>query len=95
MQGESQAMQAGIQVTHEQEKLVVHALMSRQPTDPSQHSLISLEHCGDCSAWGNALRTEWVTQCLCASNERQVSHRLYVQAAPGEMRLATVMVAEA
>ncbi|KAL0053211.1 hypothetical protein WJX82_002504 [Trebouxia sp. C0006] len=94
-QDESQAMQAGIQVTHAQEKLLVHALMSQQPTDPSQHSLISLEQCGDCSAWGDGLRTEWVTQCLCASNEQQISHRLYVQAAPGEMRLATVMVAEA
>ena len=95
MQVESQAMQAGIQISHEQEKLVVHALMSHQSTDPSQHSLLSLEQCGDCSAWGPGLRTEWVTQCLCASNEQQVSHRLYVQAAPGEMRLATVMVAEA
>lgn len=88
-----------MQITHEQEKLVVHALMCHQPTDPAQASSSRLKQCGTCAAWGDGLRTEWVTQCLRASNSKldaqQMPHRLYLQAAPGEMRLATVMVAEA
>ena len=92
-------MQAGIQVTHDQEKLVVHALMCHQHTSPAQSSISSLKQCGDCGVWGDGLRTEWVTQCLRAGHvefdAQQPFHRLYLQAAPGEMRLATVMVAEA
>ncbi len=98
MQEESAAMQAGIQITHEQEKLVVDALMRYQPADTAQSSRGSVDKCGDSAAWGDGLRTEWVTHCLLNSNRRPpehlVPHRLYVQAAPGEMRLATVMIAE-
>lgn len=98
MQDEAPAVQAGVQVKHAQERLVLDALMRNQPPDLHQLQGDSLEICGDSAAWGKGARTEWVTQCNCITqgktSESPVSHRLYVQTAPGEMRLATTMITQ-
>ena len=98
MQDEAPAVQAGVQVKHAQERLVLDALMQNQPPDLHQLQGDSLETCGDSTAWGKGARTEWVTQCSCITqgktSESPVSHRLYVQTAPGEMRLATTMITQ-
>ena len=96
MQGESAALQAGVQVNQEYEKLVLDALMQSQPADSFQLSGGSLADCGNCADWGDGLRTEWVTQCnsVIKGKQQPIPHRLYVQAAPGEMRLATTMITE-
>ena len=98
MQDESPAIQAGVQVKHEHERLVLDALMRYEPADSAQLRGGGLEQCGDSAEWGDGLRTEWVTQCSCSTkrltNEHNISHRLYVQAAPGEMRLATTMITQ-
>lgn len=93
VQGESAALQAGVQVKQEQEKLVLDALMRYKPADLSQLSGGSL---GNIADWGGGLRTEWVTQCksVIKAKGQPIPHRLYVQAAPGEMRLATTMITE-
>ena len=97
MQGESEAMQAGVQVTHNSEKLVVDALMAKKPTDVLQLSS-SLDQCKGRAAWSDASHTEWVIHCARSCSESPaghvIPHRLYVQATQGEMRLATVMVTE-
>ena len=95
-QGMQQARQRGIAVTTDQDKLVLNDLMRRIPLSESAH--VSLEECGDHRAWADALGTEWVTHCTQvdqANHAQQHTHRLYVQASPGEMRLATVMFAGA
>ena len=92
---ESLDMQAGVQVNNEQEKLVVNALMRYQPTDSAQSRPSSLQQCGECAAWGDGLCSQWVTHCFHSRPAGTLPcHRLYVQAASGEMRLATVMVSE-
>lgn len=98
MQDEAPAIQAGVQVKHAQERLVLDALLQNQPADLHQLHGDSLEQCGDSAVWGKGLRTEWVTQCSCSTqgktSDSHVSHRLYVQTAPGEMRLATTMITQ-
>ena len=98
LQSESPSLQAGVQVNDEQEKLVLNALMLYQPADLYQLSGGSLAQSGNSAAWGDGLRTEWVTECSSLTNkhrqEHHIQHRLYVQAAPGEMRLATTMITE-
>lgn len=90
-------MQAGVQVTQQQEKLVLNALMCQQPAESAHTASGRLEECGDAESWGAGLRTEWVTLCHQRPGQDLLHvtppHRLYVQAAPGEMRLATVMIA--
>lgn len=98
MQGEAPATQAGVQVKHEPERLVLDALMRDKHEDLHQSQHGSVAQCGDSSEWGDGLRTEWVCECSCLTqgntNDRHVSHRLSVQAAPGEMRLATSMTTQ-
>ena len=93
MQAESSAVQAGVQVT-QQERAVLDALM----LDKVQLQGSTREQCRNPRAWEKALRTEWATECSCTTPgrpfEQQVSHRLYVQTAPGEMRLATTMITQ-
>lgn len=93
-QGLQHAQQHGVAVTADQEKLVLNDLMQHIPL--SEPAATSLEDCGDHRAWADALGTEWVTHCSQVeegNNAQQRTHRLYVQASPGEMRLATVMFA--
>ena len=98
LQGESAAMQAGVQVTQEQEQLVLDALMQQQPANAANIAAARLEHCGNADNWGSGLRTEHIThvhqQHSQGASMQSVPHRLYVQVAPGEMRLATVMLSE-
>lgn len=98
MQGEAPATQAGVQVKHEPERLVLDALMRYKPADLHQLQHDNVAQCGDSAEWGDGLRTEWVCECSCLSqgntNDRHVSHRLSVQAAPGEMRLATTLITQ-
>lgn len=98
MQGEAPATQAGVQVKHELERLVLDALMNFEPAELHQLRGGSVAECGDSAEWGDGLRTEWVCQCNCLTqgntNDCHFSHRLSVQAAPGEMRLATTMITQ-
>lgn len=98
LQDEAPATQAGVAVQHVQERLVLDALMRNQPADLQQLQGDSLETCEDIAEWGDGLRTEWVTQCSCSIqgviSEIPVSHRLYMQTASGEMRLATTMITQ-
>lgn len=84
----------GTAVTTEQEKLVLDCLLRQSLLD---YSNSSLRDC-DCKPWGDVLGTEWVTTCCqpehFVADVQQKPHRLYVQASPGEMRLATVMTSE-
>ena len=90
--------QQGISVSTDREKLVLNDLMQQVPLgDDTGHA--SLEESGNYRAWADLLGTEWVTHCSRTEqlddNVQQRPHRLYVQASPGEMRLATVMFAGA
>ena len=91
-------MQAGVQVTQEQEQLVLDALMQQQPANAANIAAARLDQCGNADNWGSGLRTEYVThvhqQHSQGASTQPVPHRLYVQVAPGEMRLATVMLSE-
>ena len=93
MQGESSATQAGVQVL-QQERVVLDALMLEKVQSPGGNH----ELCQNPGAWEEALRTEWATDCSCTTpgrtSEHRVSHRLYVQHAPGETRLATTMITQ-
>ena len=98
LQGESAAMQAGVQVTQEQEQLVLDALMQQQPPNAANIAAARLDQSGNADSWGSGLRTEYVThvhqQHSQVASMQSMPHRLYVQVAPGEMRLATVMLSE-
>lgn len=93
MQGESSAVQAGVQVI-QQERAILDVLM----LDKVQLQGGTGEQCRNPQAWEKALRTEWATECSCTTQGRTfehcISHRLYVQTAPGEMRLATTMITQ-
>lgn len=98
MQGESSAIQAGVQVI-QQERVVLDALMLDKVPAESPHLQGSgRQQYGNHAAWKHALRTEWATECSCMTLgrnfEHRISHRLYVQTAPGEMRLATTMITQ-
>ena len=88
-----------MQVTQEHERVVLDALMRQQPVELAQTSSGRLEECSNADSWGPGLRTEWTTHCyqkrIQGSLQQSAPHRLYVQAAPGEMRIATVKFAEA
>ncbi|KAL3137852.1 hypothetical protein ABBQ38_005105 [Trebouxia sp. C0009 RCD-2024] len=92
-QGESSAVQAGVQVI-QQERAILDVLM----LDKVQLQGGTGEQCRNPQAWEKALRTEWATECSCTTQGRTfehcISHRLYVQTAPGEMRLATTMITQ-
>ena len=85
----------GTEVFTQREKLTLDCLMR---TRSLADSCSSIAQCGSCREWGSGLGTEWVTSCSHAeqhaSSVQQLPHRLYVQASPGEMRLASVMTAD-